>query len=445
VAQTLRLIARIRQQARRFLLVFLIVAGVGCGLVTLIFHRSLAASNGLLIGAALDRPAGLWRTLSVLLLPAATSALLAILVSRFAPGSGGGMGLVLTAYSQDLKLLSLRTWLGTFAANCLSLGSGIPLGPEGPTVVLTCGLSVFMARFLGYSHRVVRGMVPVGAAAGIAAIFNTPIAGVVFALEEILGTASRGILGGALVASVAAAVVHKQALGGQHLLQASPAAWQAPIELVGFAALGLIAGVTSGFVPRVVRSIRRRLARTAYGQDVKTTAVKWALAGLIIGELGLLSPSILGSGYGTISDWLTGKGSMESAALAFLAKGIAVCIALGFSMIGGVFAPSLFLGAALGASLGHLLQVLTPGLNCDPGAYALVGMGAFFAGFMRTPIASVLIVFELTGDYQLVIPLMLAVAIASLIARRISPATMIESYLEEAGVALPEKDSDPLR
>jgi CIC family chloride channel protein len=312
----------------------------------------------------------------------------------------------------------------------------------GPTVVLTSGAVTGFARALGLPQRVVRGMIPVGTAAGIAAIFNTPITGVVFALEEVIGTASRGVLGGAIVAAVAAAVVQKQAMGGEHLLPAAPAAWSSAIELVGFAWLGITAGAAAGYMPRFVERARERLRRVAAERGASALTLRGAGAGMVVGLLGLMAPESLGVGYDSISGWLAGGGDAGTAALAFIAKFIGMGVALGAGLVGGVFAPSLFLGASLGAAFGHSVGPLWPALGIDPGAYALVGMGAFFAGFLRTPIASVLIVFELTGDYNLVAPLMLAVALATLIAPRLSPATLVESALEERGV-LSTEAGDP--
>jgi CIC family chloride channel protein len=302
---------------------------------------------------------------------------------------------------------------------------------------------VGLARALGLPARFVRGMIPVGTAAGIAAIFNTPITGVVFALEEVIGTASRGVLGGAIVAAVAAAVVQKQAMGGQHILPASPASWSGVHELVGFAVLGLLSGALAGWLPRVVVIIRRRLDALGAGRGARSPVLRGAVVGLGVGALGAVVPEIMGVGYPVISDWLTGAGASDTAALGFAAKFLAVALALAAPLVGGVFAPSLFLGASLGAAAGHLLRLLDPTGSIDPGAYALVGMGAFFGGFLRTPIASVLIVFELTGDYGLVAPLMLAVALSTLVARRITPITLADHQLAQEGVALHGSD-DPL-
>jgi CIC family chloride channel protein len=370
-------------------------------------------------------------------------ALLSVLVPRWAPKSGGGLTLVRTAYAKEPTRIDLRTWIGAFIANPLSLGAGTPLGPEGPTVVLTSGLAVAIGRLTGLPARMIRGLVPVGTAAGIAAIFNTPITGVVFALEEVIGTASRGVLGGAIVAAVAAAVVQKQLLGGQHLLPASPASWTSAWELFGFAGLGVLVGAAAGLLPRLVSALSARIHRILPPLAPRTDALRGLLAGLAVGGLGLLAPDTLGTGYKPVADWLAGSGQAGTAAISFAAKFLGVGVALAAPLVGGVFAPSLFLGASLGACVGQLIHQLYPAAHIDPGAYALVGMGAFFAGYLRTPIASVLIVFELTGNYDLVVPLMLAVALSSVVAGRISHTTLVERGLQEAGAAPSDERLDP--
>ena len=168
-----------------------------------------------------------------------------------------------------------------------------------------------------------------------------------------------------------------------------------------------------------------------------------ALAGAAAGLLGVVAPESLGIGYPAIAEWLGGGGSGVQASVAFAAKLAGVALALAAPLVGGVFAPSLFLGASLGAAAGHLGQFLFPFAHVEPGAWALVGMGAFFGGFLRTPIASILIVFEVTGDYGLVLPQMLAVVLSSIVARRISRETLVEQALGPAARRSSES-ADPL-
>jgi CIC family chloride channel protein len=328
--------------------------------------------------------------------------------------------------------------LFTFFLTPLSLGSGVPLGPETPTVVVTSGVCVGFARLLNLPRKVVRGMITVGTAAGIAAIFRTPITGVVFAVEEILGTTSRGVLGGTIIAAVAAAVVEHLLLGSQRLLPASAAKWTHVSELLGFLTVGVLAGILGGSVIRVISYARPRLQ-----QKIPSIVVRSMLGGVAVGLIGLVAPSMLGVGYPTTSYFLRGGGSLQFASIAFGGKALGFVLAMSAGLLGGTFAPSLFIGSALGATIGHAARVIL-GPTIDPGAYALVGMGAYFGGFLRCPMAAVLIVLELTNDYDLILPLMLAVAVSTAISSRIARQTLTEQQMIAEGYRESAEEADPL-
>jgi CIC family chloride channel protein len=276
--------------------------------------------------------------------------------------------------------------------------------------------------------KLTRGMIPVGVAAGIAAIFNAPITGVVFALEEVVGTAERGLLGGVLVGAVAAAVVERMLMGGRALLAAPTSTWSDARELIGFALLGVLGGLVSGFAIAATHRLKAMWARL-----MPSMVMRVALAGVLIGAGGLIAPSTLGVGYEPVSFWLHGGGDARTTAVAFVIKVLLVVIALSAGVLGGSFAPSLFIGTALGAAIGHLGVMLFPAMGIDPKAYAIIGMGAFFAGLLRSPIAAVLIVIEVTRDYDLVLPLMLAVSLAVAVSRRISKLSLVEQQMIDEG------------
>ncbi len=431
------------RRPRQVLLVVVVLTGAGCGLAAVMFHLALLLGERILSGSVARVSSGPLRVLLTLALPAAVGAALSELVPRFSPQAGGGLTLVRKAYAESATL-DIRTFIGTFVANVLSLGAGTPLGPEGPTVVLTSSFATLTARVLGLPGRIAKGMIPVGTAAGIAAIFGAPMTGVVFAMEEIMGTASRGVLGSSLLAAVAAAVVERGVLGGGRLLPAAPGSWDDPRELFGFALLGAVCGLVAGVIPRAVPLVDQQFRRLEKHFPRQFRAVRGGIAGLGVGLLGAISSPAIGVGYPSISLWLHGGGTAEESALAFLAKTIGVCLALAAPLVGGVFAPSLFMGASLGAAMGHAGLLLFPHSHIEPAAYALVGMGALFAGFLRTPVSAILIVFELTGDYGLVVPLMLAVALSSVISRRLSRETLVETQLQAAGIETGESAEDPL-
>src|SRR5436190_18465745 len=353
--------ARLQFLAYRFLLVTLIGAGALTGVVAVLFHRYVELARNQLIGRALRQPEP-WRVILMIVTPAIMFALLAALIRRFAPRAvGANLARVRMAYNDNSRILGPRTIITTFAATPLSLGAGAPLGPEGPIVVVASGISVTLARLLRLPQKVVRGMIPIGTAAGIAAIFNTPITGVVFALEEIIGTSQRGILGGVLVGSVAAAVVERVLLGGRPMLVAPSSTWTDVREMAGFAVLGIAAGAASGLAISLAHRLKRK-----WSAAMPSIVLRAALAGLLIGAAGLLAPEIFGIGYDSVSLWLHGGGSASGTGIAFAVKLLAFTVAISGGVIGGTFAPSLFIGSALGAAIGHGTQDLFPSMHIDP-------------------------------------------------------------------------------
>lgn len=428
----------LRQLARRLLIATLIVTGAVCGVAAVGFHWLIAFADRLLIGFAL-RQDGLTRNVLVIAIPTVTAAILAFIVERFAPITpGANLARVRRAYAQEPEVLDRRSVLFTFFLTPLSLGSGVPLGPETPTVIVTSGLSMWIARALGLPKKVVRGMIPVGTAAGIAAIFRTPITGVVFAVEEILGTTSRGVLGGTIVAAVAAAVVQHLLLGTERLLPASAAAWNHVSELIGFGCIGILSGILGAGVIHAIKNLRPLLQRWIPSYPARAT-----LGGASVGVMGLFVPQLLGVGYNTTSFLLRGGGSLRYSGAAFGAKTAGFVAAMSAGLLGGTFAPSLFIGASLGSTVGHLARMLT-GMSIDPATYALVGMGAFFAAFLRCPMAAVLIVLELTNDYDLIVPVMMAVAISTTISTKLARLTLTEEQMIREGYRERRHIADPL-
>jgi chloride channel protein, CIC family len=426
------LVSRLRSLAGRSLVLTFIATGALCGVLAVAFHKLVDLAGELLIGRALAQE-GVLRVVLVLATPVTVFVLLAWAVTRFAPRAvGANLARVRMAYNHDPRLLGPRTVTATFIATPLSLGAGAPMGPEGPIVVICSGVASWLGRVLKLPDGVVRGMIPIGVAAGIAGVFNTPMTGVVFALEEVIGTAEREILGGILVGSVSAAVVERMLLGGQPLLAAPFSTWSDPRELLGFALLGVIAGLVSGAAIAAAHRLK-----VLWAGAMPSMIRRAALAGLLIGALGLAAPQILGVGYESVAHWLRGGGTLPESGLALALKLVAFTIAVSGGIIGGTFAPSLFIGTALGATIGLGANALFPAAHIDPKAYAIVGMGAFFAGLLRSPIAAVLIVFELTRDYELILPLMLAVSLALALSRWMSRLSMVEQQMVDEGYEEP--------
>jgi CIC family chloride channel protein len=307
-------------------------------------------------------------------------------------------------------------------ASSLTIGTGGSVGREGPIVQIGSTIGSSVGQALKMSDDRVRNLVACGAAGGIAATFNAPIAGVVFALEVILGDFSAASFGTVVIASVTASVVGRAAFGDVPAFHVPEYAlnslWEFPLYIV----LGIAAALVGALYVRM-------LYRSEDLFDGWTRVPEWskaAIGGLLLGGMALAYgavpglgfsrvPQVYGVGYETIEAGLLGNEAMALMFAMVALKILATSITIGSGGSGGVFAPSLFIGSMLGGSLGLLFAQLVPGVPGPPGAYALVGMGAVFAGATQASMTAVLIIFEMTGDYKIILPLMLAVVTATLI------------------------------
>lgn len=327
-----------------------------------------------------------------------------------------------------------RPALGVTAASAVTLGSGGSAGSEGPVAVLGATVGSFLGRIFRFDASRVKVMVAAGAAAGISASFNAPLAGAFFALEEILGSLAVGAFPPVVVASVVAAMVSRAAFGNHP-------AFPIPVEygygmgaevFVFFPILGIVASLVAVLFIRT----HFRLGELAHRLPMPQSAVPW-LGGALVGLLVWSSGGVL-VGYGHLAVRLEVFGQLAWTTLALLALGkiLATAITLAMGGSGGVFTPSLYIGAAAGGSFGVALAGLFPGLGLRPEAYALVGMGVVVAVATNAPITAILMVFEMTNDYAIVLPLMLSVVIGSIVARRLEPDDLYSGWLRRRGERL---------
>ena len=361
---------------------------------------------------------------------------LAYLIMR-GPGRGHeGLNVpdVQRAVAREGGRLPLRPTLARTAASAVTLGSGGAAGSEGPVAVLGAALASFLGRAFRFDPARTKIMVAAGAAAGISAAFNAPLAGAFFALEEILGSLAVGAFPPVVVASVVAAVVSHSFLGNNPAFPI-PEEYGYALQrelMIFYPFLGVIAGLVGVLFVRVffgTETIVRKL------QGPRWTAA--FLGGLLVGVLVLLSKGML-VGHGHLAVHLDVFGGMSWTSLALLALGsiLATSITLNFGGSGGVFTPSLYVGAATGGAFGVALTGLFPDLGLRPEAYALVGMGAVVAASTSAPITGMLLVFEMTNDYEIVLPLMLTTVIANLVARRLEPDSLYSGWLRRRGERL---------
>jgi len=419
----------------RVLFTLTVVVGCLSGLAAVGFHLSIDGLATHLLDPLLARPLA-QRVVLVPLLLILVGLIVGLVLDKVVPfARGSGIPEVKTAYVFGPGAqLSLRTVVGKFILGALSIGSGFSLGREGPTVQICAAIGAAVGRATHRPSRVVKALISVGAAAGIAAAFNTPIAAITFAMEEVIGDLNQRLVGAIVVASVAAAVVERAMLGGRPSLLVpgySLGDWQ---ELLAYALLGVLAGAgatvfVSGLL--ALRVFVRNLARLPIW-------ARPAVGGAVMAAIGLALPQTFGIGYPTLSATLLGQVSWREMVVLSVGKMAATVTSYGWGLSGGIFAPSLFIGATLGGSVAHLVHPFAGPSAEIVGSFALVGMGAFFAGAIRAPITSILIIFEMTGDYAIILPLMISNVISYTVAARLHPVPIYDALLRQDGVPMPE-------
>jgi CIC family chloride channel protein len=418
-----------------------VLIGVIVGLLVVCFRTAIESSRILLLGSALEPG---WPV--VVVAPVLTGLAAAALVAWVFPLSrGSGINQTKAAlYIYDGQI-PMQTVVGKFTSCTLSIGGGQSLGPEDPALQIGAGIASAAGRALRLSRDKLRLVAPVGAAAGIAAAFNTPITGVLFVIEEVIGRWSAGILGSVILSAVSAVVVERWFLGDAPLFRVPPYHLRHPGELLAYAALGVLGGIASLLFVKWISWLRPRM-RDLPGW---TKVLQPAAAGLLVGLIGLRFPHVMGAGYEHVDlalhEQYTWQLLIALAALKILATG--TCYASGTP--GGLFAPTLFVGAMLGAAVGQFEHTLVPALPVAVGAYGLVGMGALFVGVLRAPMTGVFMMLEVSGNYSIILPVMISNTIAYLISHSFQRTPIFDVLAREDGLHLPsleeERERDVLR
>lgn len=434
------LLQRLLPSESQHLFALTIVVGIVCGLVAVAFHLSIKAAEVLFIDHALHAEGTSWMAWTILS-PTIGGLVAGALLTWVVPGArGSGIPQVKAAFALEGGRVRFRDAFGKFWIAAMQIGSGASLGREGPTVQICAGATSLLARATGLPAKSSRRLLPVGVAAGIAAAFNAPIAAVTFTIEEIVGSLDHAVLSGVVVAAALAAVIERQVLGVHPVIE-TPQAYglDHPSSLVFFALLGIAGGFVSvAFTEGLLK------LRAAFRKFEKLP--RWshpAVGGLVTGVLAVVvmkflgTTGVTGGGYETLSKALAGQLAFKVLVALGAVKFIATVSSYSSGGAGGIFAPSLFIGAMLGGAVGYIDVAAFGHEERQLGAFALVGMGAVFAGVVRAPITSVLIIFEMTGGYGLVLPLMLANMTSYILARRLRPTPIYEALLEQDGIFLP--------
>jgi CIC family chloride channel protein len=424
-------VAELRQRESQIFLVLALVIGALTGLAVVAFIV-LTERMGMRLYPVGGAP---WRRL---LFPVVGSLGIGYLLYRYFPDArGSGVPQTKAAlYARDGRI-TLRTVLGKFFCTSATLASGIPLGREGPSVQVGAGIGSVLGRLLGLRTEQVKKLIPVGAAAAIAAAFNTPLAAVLFSLEEIVGDLHAPVLGAVVLASATSWMVLRVLLGNSPLFKVPQYQLVHPAEFAVYAVLGLAGGVVSAAFTRLLLDMRARFLRLPQ----KTVWFQPVAGGLLVGLMGWFVPQVMGVGYGFVGEALNGRMAFQLMALLVVLKLFAVTISYASGNAGGIFGPALFIGAMLGGTVGTVAHRLFPAYTATPGAYALVGMGAVFAGIVRTPMTSVLMIFEMTQDYAVIVPLMIANLVSLFIASRLQREPIYEALAVQDGIHLPSAET----
>lgn len=410
-----------------------IFIGLISGLLVVSFRMAIEWLNVLLLGSA-PHP----HQLRLLIAPAAAGLVAALLIRFVFPNvRGSGVNQTKAALYIHNGYISFRTTIGKFLVSAIAIGGGHSLGPEDPSLQIGAGVASFVSRRIGLSRQRLRLFAPVGAAAGLAAAFNAPISAILFVIEEVIGTWSSAVLGSVVLSAIASVVIARWFWGSEPMFRIPPVTLRDPRELLAYAVLGLVGGVAALFFSRTIGYLRPRLRRLPPNFQLLLPP----LAGLAVGSMGYFGlPQVMGAGYSAIDQAMHAQFAWKLLLALAVFKIIATTLSFSSGTPGGMFAPTLFVGAMLGATVGTFEKLFFPHLTGSIGSYALVGMGVLFAAFLRAPLTSVFMVLEVSGNYSIILPVILANTIAYLLSRSLQPVPIFEILTHQDGLDLPSME-----
>ncbi len=417
----------------RFFLILSVFIGIFAGLAVVCFRFAIDWSRIYLLGSGTVQT-----PVRLLLAPALAGLVIAILaIHVFPQARGSGVNQTKAALYIYNGYIPFKTAVGKFITAALAIGSGHSLGPEDPSLQIGACLASALGRRLRLSRDHMRLIAPVGAAAGLAAAFNAPISAVLFVIEEVIGRWTAGILGSVVLSAVSSVVVMRWFLGSESLFRIPPVEMRRPSELVAYVILGIVGGLASVAFASGIATMRPRFRNLAQW----TQYLQPAIAGLLIGCIAVLgAPQVMGAGYEYIDEAMHGQFTWQFMAILALLKIVATLLSFVSGTPGGMFAPTLFIGAMLGAAVGGAEHALLPHLSWSPGTYALVGMGVLFAGFLRAPMTSVFMVLEVSGNYSIIVPVIVANTFAYVISRTFQPVAIFDALSRQDGLELPSME-----
>jgi CIC family chloride channel protein len=418
-------------EGQRFLLLSILI-GIFSGLMVVAFHITIDFLSWCSLGA-LSGTLRYGRLVS----PALGALAATFLATRAFPAArGSGVNQTKAALYISDGFVDPTTVPGKFLACSIAIGSGNSLGPEDPSLQMGAGVASLLGRAFRLGRKNMRLIAPVGAAAGIAAAFNTPITGVLFVMEEVMASWNAGVVGSIMLSAVSSVVVVRWFLGNEPLFRVPVFALQRPSELIVYAAIGVAGGLLSAGFIRLIEIHHRWLQRVPH----RARLLQALCGGLLCGFIGLWLPEVLGAGYDAIDFALHGRFPWTFLLILAAAKLVATLVCFSAGVPGGMFAPTLFVGAMLGGGLAGLAQHYSPLVTSPVGAYALVGMGTFFSGVFRAPMTSIFMVFETSASYVIILPVMIANTVAYFISRSVHPLPFFTVLAREEGIDLPSAE-----
>lgn len=421
-------------RGERFFLLLAIFIGILAGLAVVCFRITIEYVRITLLGPSLSpTPA------RMLLAPTLTGLVVAALVVLVFPRArGSGVNQTKAALYIYDGYIPFRTAIGKFICSALAIGSGQSLGPEDPSLQMGASIASALGRRLQLNRERLRLIAPIGAAAGLSAAFNSPISAVLFVIEEVIGRWTASIFGAVVLAAVSSVVVARYFLGSEPLFRIPPVQFIAPSELLAYAVLGIAGAFASVVFAKAIELLRPRMK----AMPRWTQFLQPALAGLIIGSIGWLGrPEVMGAGYEFMDQAMHDQFPWRIMGILAGLKILSTTLSFVSGAPGGMFAPTLFIGAMLGGAVGSVERLLFPHLITGSiGTYALVGMGVLFAAFLRVPMTSVFMVLEVSGNYSIIIPVILANTLAYLISRNLQPIPIFDMLSRQDGIDLPSME-----
>jgi chloride channel protein, CIC family len=418
-------------ETQRFLLLAILI-GVFSGLLVTCFHIVIDLLGWYSLGALSEK-----FRFGRLISPALGALAATFLATRVFPAArGSGVNQTKAALYISDGYVPASTVIGKFAACSIAIGSGNSLGPEDPSLQMGAGVASLLGRMFHLGRKNMRMIAPVGAAAGIAAAFNTPITGVIFVMEEVVAAWNAGVVGSTVLAAVSAVVVVRWFLGNEPLFRVPAFSLESPSELLIYAAIGVLGGLLSALFIKLIEILRGRLERLRHRNEL----VEALIGGICVGIAGLWLPEVMGAGYDAIDSALHGQFRWEFLLILAGIKLLVTLLCFAAGVPGGMFAPALFMGAMLGGGLGGLARHYWASQTGAAGAYVLVGMGTFFAGVFRVPMTSIFMVFETSASYVIILPVMIANTISYFISRSLHPLPFFTMLARQEGVDLPSAE-----